>query len=84
MVFDITIRYNRRKRTLLVKRIYQDEYTERYEVTDNNTAFIFERTKPVVLHIALTPSSSWRLLAPRTLYGTIKADIIAALKQKVE
>lgn len=84
MVFDITVRYNRRMRKLLVKRIYQDEYTERYTVTDNNTEFIFERTKPVVLHMALAPVSSWRLLGPRTLYGTIKADIIAALKKKVE
>jgi hypothetical protein len=84
MVFDITIHYNKRKRKLLVRRVYQDEYTERYAVTDNTTEFIFERTKPVILHMALKPASSWRLLEPRTLYGTIKADIIAALKQKVE
>jgi hypothetical protein len=84
MVFYITIRYNRKNLKLIVKCIYQDEFLERYAVTVRDTDFIFERTKSVVLHMALKPGSSWRLVEPRTLYGEIKADIINALKKAVE
>jgi hypothetical protein len=83
-MFYITIRYNRRSIKLPVKRIYQDAYKEQYAVTDNDTEFIFERTMPVILHLALKPASSWRLVEPRTLHGRLKGDIINALKKEVE
>lgn len=84
MEFRITVRFSGKKTVLSVKRIYQDEYKERYLVTGKTYEYTFERTLPLALHMALRPISTWKLLEPKTLHGTAKSDIINALKKEVE
>ena len=84
MTFYITIHHHRKEIKLKAELIYQDELTERYAVIEGENEYVFERTKPVFRHVALKLQSSWRLLKPKTLYGTIKSEIIHALTKEVE
>ena len=84
MEFNIKVKHNRDYVRLLVTRVYQDEYTERYSVASNGHQYIFERIKSVTLHLAVNPGSRWRLVEPGVLHGLIKEDIIEALKKEVE
>ena len=85
MEFVISVRFSGKKTTLTVKRVYQDEYKERYLVAGSNENYIFERTLPILLRAGPTPKSSWRLIEPVTSYGKVKGDsIIRELKKIVE
>lgn len=84
MEFYIKVKHNRDYIRLLVTRIHEDEYTERYSVASHGHHYIFERTKSVTLHLALNPENRWRLVEPSVLHGLIKDDIIEALKKEVE
>ncbi len=84
MQFSITIVHNRKAIKLAVFRVFRDDYTERYMVTDNNNKYVVERTLPLYLHVALKPTSTWRLVEPSVLVSPLRNQIINALKKVIE
>ena len=58
MEFNITGLHDRKYIKLPVLHSYRDQYRERYLVWDDTNQFIFERTLPQPLHVALKPEST--------------------------